>query len=239
MKNSLPKSNAVKVERHGQAKILTQTEIQLLFETGLIENPQRDRALFAICLYTACRVNECVTLHLKDVYDRYGRIRPAIIIRKGNSKGKLDTRTIPVIEDLRGYLKAYPLPGQGEYLFPGRNGRAHLHPDSASHLLRKACQRIGLEGVSTHSFRRTALTQLSNAGIPLRVIQQISGHRTLDELYKYLEVGEEQVRGAMSALSMLTPVDSTKGASIGKPAYVDRSQASSVQLPDASNLDAD
>lgn len=234
--NSLLKKSAVKVDRHGQSKILTQAEIQCLFEKGLIENPLRDRALFAICLYTACRVNECVTLHVKDVYDSRGRIRPALIIRKGNTKGKLDTRTIPVIEDLRGYLKAYPSPKKGEYLFPGRNGRAHLHPDSASHILRKACQRIGLEGVSTHSFRRTALTQLSNASIPLRVIQQISGHRTLDELYKYLEVAEEQVRGAMSALSMLTPVESNRVSSIGKPHYVDRSQASSLGDLDRSFL---
>lgn len=224
----------MKVDRHGQAKILTQAEIQWLFETGLIENPLRDRALFAICLYTACRVNECVTLHIKDVYDSRDRIRPAVIIRKGNTKGKLDTRTIPIIEDLRGYLQAYSPPKKGEFLFPGRNGRAHLHPDSASHILRRACQRVGLEGVSTHSFRRTALTQLSNAGIPLRVIQQISGHRTLDELYKYLEVGEEQVRGAMSALSMLTPIQSTRRPSIGKPMYLDRSQALS-----GGNLDSE
>jgi integrase/recombinase XerD len=46
---------------------------------------------------------------------------------------------------------------------------------------------------------------MSNAGIPLRVIQEVSGHRTLDELYKYLEVKEEQVRGAVASLSMLSP----------------------------------
>ena len=34
--------------------------------------------------------------------------------------------------------------------------------------------RVGLVGVSTHSFRRTALTQIANAGIPLRHIQEIS-----------------------------------------------------------------
>ena len=49
---------------------------------------------------------------------------------------------------------------------------------------------------------------MSNAGIPLRIIQEISGHRTLDELYKYLEVKPEQVKGAIASLSMLTPVDS-------------------------------
>jgi integrase/recombinase XerD len=110
-----------------------------------------------------------------------------IIIRKSNTKGKLATRTIPVIEDLRIRLQEYRPPQPKGFLFPGRHGSGHLHPDSASWILRSACRRVGIEGVSTHSFRRTALTQMSNAGIPLRIIQEISGHRTLDELYKYLD----------------------------------------------------
>jgi integrase/recombinase XerD len=44
---------------------------------------------------------------------------------------------------------------------------------------------------------------MSNAGIPLRIIQEVSGHRNLEELQKYLEVRPEQVKGAVSALSML------------------------------------
>jgi integrase/recombinase XerD len=47
---------------------------------------------------------------------------------------------------------------------------------------------------------------MSNANIPLRVIQEVSGHRTLDELQKYLEVKPEQVLGAVSSLSMLSHV---------------------------------
>ena len=43
---------------------------------------------------------------------------------------------------------------------------------------------------------------MSNAGIPLRVIQEISGHRSLSVLQGYLEVTPEQVRGAASSLSM-------------------------------------
>ncbi len=49
-----------------------------------------------------------------------------------------------------------------------------------------------------------ALTQMSNAGIPLRVIQEISGHRNLEQLQRYLEVGPDQVRGAIASLSMLS-----------------------------------
>ena len=60
-----------------------------------------------------------------------------------------------------------------------------------------------MEGFSTHSFRRTALTQMSNAGIPLRVIQKLSGHRSLAVLQEYLEVGDAQIRGAANSLSAL------------------------------------
>jgi integrase/recombinase XerD len=109
-----------------------------------------------------------------------------------------------VIEDLRVLLKAYQFPIERGYLFPGRHGRGHINSDSAARILREAFERVGIEGGSTHSFRRTGLTLLSNAGIPLRIIQEISGHRNLEQLQRYLEVKPEQVRGAMSALSMLS-----------------------------------
>ncbi|MCF3609772.1 site-specific integrase, partial [Planktothrix agardhii 1033] len=52
-------------------------------------------------------------------------------------------------------------------------------------------------------------TLMSNAGVPLRTIQEVSGHRNLEQLQQYLEVQPEQVRGAVSILSMLSPIDDT------------------------------
>ncbi|MTJ50024.1 site-specific integrase [Dolichospermum sp. UHCC 0259] len=195
----------MKIDRHGKAKVLTQPEIQRLFTEGL--TTARDRTLCAVMLYTGCRVNEAVTLKIADVYDKKGRIRPELILRKSNTKGKLATRTIPVLDDLRHFLEQYNPPTTSEgFLFPGRWGRGHLHSDSASIIFREGCQQVDIEGASTHSFRRTALTLMSNAGIPLRVIQEISGHRNLEQLQNYLEVETSQVRGAIASLSMLTPV---------------------------------
>ena len=89
----------MKIEGHGQAKILTQEEIELLFNDGL--QTSRDRALFGVCLYTACRIAEACSLMVKDIYTNAGTVRSTINFRKANTKGKLQTRTIPVIEDLR------------------------------------------------------------------------------------------------------------------------------------------
>jgi integrase/recombinase XerD len=193
----------MKINRHGRAKVLTQQEIQLIFTHGLDNN--RDRTLFGVCLFSAARIREACTLLTEDIYTTKGQVRPRLIIRKANTKGKLATRSIPVIEDLRVLLtNYYPLAGK-PYLFPGRSS-GHISEDSAARILRGACKQAGIIGVSTHSFRRTALTQMSNAGIPLRVIQEISGHRNLEQLQKYLEVSDQQVLGAAASLAMLSPV---------------------------------
>lgn len=194
----------MKINRHGQSKILTPEEIELLFSQGL--QTERDRVLFSVCLFSACRVAEACSLVTSDVYSLKAEVHPVLILRKANTKGKLATRNIPMLEDLRVTLSNY-YPHAGKYyLFPGRYNRGHLHPDTAARFLKEACFRVGLIGVSTHSFRRTALTQMSNAGIPLRVIQKISGHRNLEQLQKYLEVPSEQVKGAIASLSMLSPI---------------------------------
>jgi integrase/recombinase XerD len=101
----------MKIERHDQAKILTQQEIELLFNKGL--RSSRDRTLFGVCLYTACRIAEACSLMVKDIYTNSGAVRSTINFRKANTKGKLQTRTIPVIEDLRNLLTSWkPHAGQ-------------------------------------------------------------------------------------------------------------------------------
>jgi integrase/recombinase XerD len=89
---------------------------------------------------------------------------------------------------------------QKVYLFPGRHGRGHIHPDSADKILRAAFLELRIEGASTHSFRRTCLTQMHKRGVPLKVIQKISGHKTLSALQKYLEVLDEDLDEAIATL---------------------------------------
>lgn len=47
---------------------------------------------------------------------------------------------------------------------------------------------------------------MSNSGVPLQIIQAVSGHRSLEVLEEYLAVGDEQVRGAIAALSQVSYV---------------------------------
>ena len=181
----------MKVAGNGQGKILTPEELKLLFAEEFIR--ERDRALFGICLFTGCRVSEALALQTSDIKGG------TLTFRKSTTKGKLKTRVVDIQPGLAQLLAEYPTsPGA---LFPGIRGRSlTLTRFMADKILKAACGRIGLEGVSTHSFRRTALTMMSSAGIPLRVIQEISGHNDLGTLQRYLEVSPEQKRIAVSVI---------------------------------------
>ncbi len=181
----------MKVSGNGQGKILTQDELKRLFTEGLLT--PRDRALFGICLFTGCRVSEALALQATDIKGG------AITFRKSTTKGKYKTRIVDIPPGLATILDEYqPKPGA---MFPGMRGvTERLTRFMADKILRDACKRIGVEGVSTHSFRRTALTQMSSAGIPLRTIQEISGHSDLGTLQRYLEVTPEQKRKAVSVI---------------------------------------
>lgn len=188
---------ALKIDRHDQAKILTSEEIYHLFSGGGLKTA-RDRALFGCCLYTGARISEACQLHTKDVYTINGEVRPRVTIRRATTKGKADTRSVPVGDELRALLAAYSSPKV--YLFPGRHGLSYIRPDSADSILRAVFKELAIEGASTHSFRRTCLTKMHLQGVPLKVIQKISGHHSLAALQRYLEVGDEDLDAAIATL---------------------------------------
>ncbi len=126
------------------------------------------------------------------------------MLRSHNTKGKQSTREILIHPQLKEYLEEHhrtDLWSTRPNLFPGRHGKGSIHKGSADKILRDACLKLEIEGVSTHSFRRTALTRMSDAGVPLRHIQAISGHKTLAALERYLGVTERQKESAISTLN--------------------------------------
>ncbi len=160
---------------------------------------ERDRALFGICLYTTARINEVCSLHSADVYGTDGGVRDRITFRRATTKGKQETRSVPVSLELRQLLEGYR--SDRPYLFPGRWERGHICPESADAILRAAFKRLGIEGASTHSFRRTAVTWMHNERVPIKHIQSISGHKSLSALQRYIDVTEKDKEMAIATLS--------------------------------------
>lgn len=181
----------MKHDRNGQAKILTEKEIEAIFS---LLSP-RDRAVFAVCLYCGCRISEALSIRISDISNG------VITLRKGNTKGKRGSRSLPISPNLETILNDYlRIAFPGDFLFPGRFKTKPLTTAAADLTLREACQKLGFKGISTHSFRRTALTRMHSQGVPLRTIQKISGHSSLATLSLYLEVSDEDVKQAVGLI---------------------------------------
>ena len=85
---------------------------------------------------------------------------------------------------------------------PGRSGdpkQIHLTRGAADKALRKVCAELGIIGASTHSWRRTSLTNANDAGVSLKALSAISGHSSLDMLSRYLQTSEKQKQAARDA----------------------------------------
>lgn len=180
----------MKNTRSGRARILDDENLEELLEE-LERLEPKYKALFAIAYYTSCRISEALKLQASDLKgDR-------IIFRASTTKTKT-SREVKITSKLASILEAVELPKAG-YLFPGKNGD-HLTRQAADKALRYAAAFIGLEGVSTHSMRRTGITKLHRAGIPLATIQAHTGHKSLGSLGHYIGVSQAEVDAAVELL---------------------------------------
>jgi integrase/recombinase XerD len=170
----------MKNNRNGQAEVLTEQQLEALMQVL----PQNHRLLFAICYYTSCRVSEALKLQRSDL------IGDRLVFRRATTKTK-QTRDVKVPAKLQALLDQSDLPTSG-YLFPGKK-QGHLTRQAADLALRNACDYLGIPGVSTHSFRRTGLTKLYKQGVPLKTLQERTGHVDLGNLAKYLAIGRDEV----------------------------------------------
>ena len=125
-------------------------------------------------------------------------------------KGKLAGRQVPMTKPLWAALCAWRStwierqgrdPSPVDFITPGRYQGSHMSSRAFQDGLMAAVHESGLEGVSSHSFRRSALTSAHNAGVPLRVIMELSRHKSMSALQRYLEVTPAQREAAAAAFA--------------------------------------
>jgi integrase/recombinase XerD len=176
----------MKLGGHGKSSILTE-EIKEKINKEL---DYKYQVLFDMLWYSGCRVSEALQIRWCDISSN------TIIIRKGNTKNKQDTRELIVPQKL--IDKINRLPNTCSYIFAGYNGN-HLTRFSADKNLRNACKKLGLVGYSTHSYRRSVISQLHERNIPIKVISTISGHRSLASISHYIDINDKQVLSALQS----------------------------------------
>ena len=57
--------------------------------------------------------------------------------------------------------------------------------------------RAGIEGASSHSGRRTFITNLASKGVGVRVLMSLAGHRHIGTTQAYIDVNDDMKRRAV------------------------------------------
>jgi len=191
----------MKTNRYGQAAVLTSDQLDKLISAL---RGRHHQVLAEVCRRTACRVGEGRQLSWGMVTNG------GITFARGICKGKLASRTVPMTPKLQEVLSGWRgewtalygrEPKASDYVFRGRFSGSCVSSRAFMDALTRAADETGLEGVSSHSFRRSALSSASEAGVPLAALRSLSGHQSLATLQRYLEVSPTAKQQAAAAFA--------------------------------------
>ncbi len=183
-----------------QAKTLTPAEIQhMLNYIATRQFPLRNRVMFLTGLWSGMRVGEIASLSLGDVRNADGTIKAEIRLTAEQTKGR-QPRTVFLPQKLRDELAQYLAPrGQQPDSHPlfVTAGRKRFSANVLAQHFHYLFKRAGIAGASSHSMRRSFITNLANKGISVRVLASLAGHRSIAVTQKYIDVNDDMKRNAV------------------------------------------
>lgn len=149
----------------------------------------RDKALLEFLYSTAVRVSELSEINREDI--RYAN-KELIVYGKGAKE-----RTVYINERTNMYLKEYleSRKDNDPALFVGsKKPNSRLTKTGIEDIIRRIGEKAGVENAHPHRFRRTALTNALNRGMPLQEAMIFAGHAKSETTMRYCTVNQEGVR---------------------------------------------
>jgi integrase/recombinase XerD len=175
--------------------ILSQAEMAQFFAAA---GRLKYRALFMAVYGCGLRVSEVVALRASDIDSQ----RMVLRVRQGKGqKDRLVMLSPALLEVLREYYKAFRPTAT---LFFGHDKGRPLDRGTVLLACRRIARSAGLtKHVTVHTLRHSFATHLLEAGIDLRTIQALLGHRSLRTTALYTFVSAERVAATPSPLDLL------------------------------------
>ncbi len=110
-------------------------------------------------------------------------------------------RIIPLAQSLLDALRAHQHL-RSRYVLCSEDG-APIGYYKMRGLIRRACKLAGVEFRGVHVLRHTCCSHLAMAGVPVRVIQEIAGHRQLATTQRYMHLSPSRVDDGIRVMDAL------------------------------------
>lgn len=194
-----------------QSKVLNKSQIEMVSNyLRSKRNGLRNQTIFLLSVKVGLRSKEISQLSWKEVCNSDGKIGDYINLTNKTSKGK-SGRIIPLHRDVKQNLIELLDIHRGYMGFDINSSfivRTERSPFTTSQSIVNMFQRwyrtLGLIGCSSHSGRRTFITETSKkislVGGSLRDVQMMVGHSSLQTTQRYIESDSESQRKVVDLL---------------------------------------
>lgn len=170
-------------------QVLSKTEIQSIITS--ITNIKH-KTIISTIYACGLRLGEAINLKVKDIDSRRN------LIRIEQAKGNKD-RFVPLPENLLKLLREYYKTYKPKYfLFEGQYGEKYS-ARSVQSILKNALKKVGIrKDVSIHTLRHSYASHLLEAGVDIRVIQNLLGHASIRTTQIYTHISSAHIQAVKS-----------------------------------------
>jgi len=188
-----------------QAKVLSKQQIESLYlSLSLTRDPERNRLIFLLSVKAGLRAKEIAGLTWGMVLDASGELADQIALENLASKGT-SGRIIPINkllkQELQRQLETILIKSTVQEIRNQRVVQTQRGKETSAQVIvnmfKGWYERAGLIGCSSHSGRRTFITnaakKISTVGGSLRDVQWLAGHSSLQTTQRYID-GDSDAR---------------------------------------------
>ena len=186
-----------------QARALGAAEMeQVLEHVNAGRHAHRNRCFILLTHLAGLRVGEVASLRWMDVMTADGQIKDEVRLLPEMTKGK-HPRTVFISTRLRQELQQYAdiyrraAPLDCPLFYSQKGARSGFTANSLTQTIAKLYRGAGLDGATSHSGRRTFLTNLANKGTAIHLLRTLAGHRSISTTATYLYSSPTQLKAAV------------------------------------------
>lgn len=182
-----------------QAQVLSKSQLKAVMSVTQTSGKHAERNCIAIALsyYAGLRVKEVASLLISDVYSEEGLVKQFIFLSADKSKGH--SRTIVInkylANQLKGFAQSIDITKRDKPLIASQKGK--FKPNALCQLFGRLYKAAGLEGCSSHSGRRSFITNLAYKGVSAKVLMTLAGHQHLSTTQRYIDVNDNMLAAAV------------------------------------------
>lgn len=184
-----------------QAPVLSEREKQRIIQyVQRTSYATRNRCMIMLSWLAGMRVGEIAALDVGNIVGPDGAIRHEILLRADQTKGD-KARKVLVNSQLQAELDHY-VKTLNQRLDPKRPFIAsktgkRFSPNGLCQRFLQLYDEAGMDKATSHSGRRTFITNLAHKGVNVRVLAALSGHRNISTTQRYIEVNDNVMREAV------------------------------------------